>query len=712
MERVVIVGAGLYGLIAAKTYLQVVGTHEEGQLTESAIPSCFSKTNYTANSPGCHLLVLDAGSDIGGTWAEDRLYPNLLSQNSYGLYEFSDMSLADTVPDEDNDGDSQFIPGWKINRYLHAWVTKWGLSKHIKLNSKVMRISRLETQEWNLTVQILGDNGNRIITSIICDKLILATGLTSIPNLPNIPTTQNPNRNQKHIIHATEIGTWSRTHLGYRPLPKPSKPTHKQLEEDSDPPDSPGSKIRSVVVYGGAKSSFDLVHFFATLHRKDPTLHLKFTPSDPVQVHWIIRDNGLGPSWMVPPTSSLPNGQVVASDKAASIRFLHHLSPCSYELPKRVYFRPWKSGEDSWFARLFHGNPLGRWAIRRFWRSIDRELEEFAQYESDEKMRKLRPSKSIISCGASVGIANQQNLWEAIRSPNVEIYRSSIQSIMEPKQQGENLLTHNPGTSLSMSNGEQIEDIDLIIHATGYQPIVPINFQPPSLRPQLGLSAILSPEDAHNEPQQQSLLHIPSDQVSQNQYNYWNSIDLNLRPGIKSRLLSSGCIPIEEETPSSKDTSIPYRLFRRMVAPDLLAKGDRSFVVLGVVLTSTIAVVAEIQALWATAFLTGGLDKDSDTAKGNISGQPESIDLKAFPKEDMEHSISEDVVLGSLTGSGLEVDAINYNDLLLRDLGLNPYRLGGGLLKELIGVYEPRVYAGIVEEWMIRREFLELSSLS
>lgn len=50
--------------------------------------------------------------------------------------------------------------------------------------------------------------------------------------------------------------------------------------------------------------------------------------------------------------------------------------------------------------------------------------------------------------------------------------------------------------------------------------------------------------------------------------------------------------------------------------------------------------------------------------------------------------------------------------MLMRDLGLNPYRLGGGRLKELTGVYEPRVYAGIVEEWCIRREFLYLSSLA
>lgn len=225
--------------------------------------------------------------------------------------------------------------------------------------------------------------------TVICDKLVLATGLTSIPNLPDIISPQNPQRTSKHVIHAKETGTWSRTHLGYHPLPK----TNETIQSPGKLHSS-GSKIRAVVVYGGAKSSFDLVHFFATLHRKDPTLHLKFAPGDPVQVHWIIRDTGVGPSWMVPPTSSLPNGTALPSDKAASIRFLHHLSPCSYELPKRLSLRAWCSNwEGSWIARLFHGNFLGRWVIRRFWKSIDYGLEGFAQYGTDAKMQKLRPTK-------------------------------------------------------------------------------------------------------------------------------------------------------------------------------------------------------------------------------------------------------------------------------------------------------------------------------
>ena len=136
--------AGLYGLVAAKTYLQVAGVYDQHEQPHDApdlsndIPYCFTGSRRSVNDVhGCHLLVLDAGSDIGGTWAEERLYPNLLSQNSYGLYEFSDLPLSDAVPDQHTEAEKQFIPGWKINRYLHRWIKKWGLRKHIKLNWKV-----------------------------------------------------------------------------------------------------------------------------------------------------------------------------------------------------------------------------------------------------------------------------------------------------------------------------------------------------------------------------------------------------------------------------------------------------------------------------------------------------------------------------------------------------------------------------------------------
>ncbi|KAJ5170037.1 uncharacterized protein N7500_002820 [Penicillium coprophilum] len=708
MERVVIVGAGLYGLIAAKTYLQIVGAYDEKGTTNGTeeivdIPLCFAGSIDASQitSSERRLLVIDSASDIGGTWAEERLYPNLLSQNSYGLYEFSDLPLSDVVPEEHaDDTHNQFIAGWKINRYLHAWVEKWQLKKHIRLNWKVDDITRLETKEWQLNISVLTSPARRI--TIICDKLVLATGLTSVPNTPDTKESSLASDNPNPVIHAKDIGEWAREHLGYQPLKAPKSDTVGIPAKESAYP-----QLRSVAVYGGAKSSFDLVHFFATLHRNDSKLHLKSTQDSPIQVHWIIRDRGVGPAWMVPPMSTLPNGDTVASDKAASTRLITHLTPCCYEIPKRLSLG--SSGglhwEGSWLARLFHGNPVGRWWVRWLWRSIDKGLEETAQYSSDAKMEMLRPENSVVSCASGIGIANQGDLWETIRLPHVNVYRSSITEIVASEP--EKTTGSSTKASVHLSDSNCIDEVDLVVHATGYKPIVPIRFQPASLRLELGLSALVdsgcedSPESCEIPAGTPERIRGPLESSIRDRIQHWEDLDQRSEVMVRKTLNATRCAFTDRSPPSWAQSHrlVPYRLFRRMVAPELVAQGDRSFATLGVILSSTIAVVAEVQALWVAAFLTGGLESPMDTKSDPLK----ALSLETLSLQAMENAISEDVVLGSLTGTGLEVEAIQYNDMLLRDLGLNPNRLGGGFYTELTGVYRPSVYAGIVDEWKKNR---------
>ncbi|CAI7592139.1 unnamed protein product [Penicillium palitans] len=706
MERVIIVGAGLYGLIAAKTYLQLVASDENTKSTDTdkiaEIPTCFTENidASPAASSESRLLVIDSASDIGGTWAEERLYPNLLSQNSYGLYEFSDLPLSDVVPEEHtDDAHNQFIAGWKINRYLRAWVEKWQLEKHIRLNWTVDNISRLETKEWKLNITVSSAPGRQI--TIICDKLVLATGLTSVPNMPDPTGPSMASHNRVPVIHAKDVGDWAREHLGYQPLRAPEPETGSIPVQSS-----PYPQLRSVAIYGGAKSSFDLVHFFATLHRNDSRLHLKSTQKDLVQVHWIIRDRGVGPAWMVPPMSTLPNGDTVASDKAASSRLLTHLTPCCYETPKRLSLGP--SGglhwEGSWLARLFHGNPIGRWWIRWLWRSIDKGLEDTAQYGSDPKMEKLRPENSVVSCASGIGIANQGDLWETIRLAHVNVYRSTITDIVATRP--ERSTDSSTKASVHLADSNCINEVDLVIHATGYKPIVPIRFEPASLRLELGLSALVNSRDGDNCENREipaetpERINGPLEATANDRIQHWEDLDRQSEVMVRKTLNATRCALTDRSPPSWAESHklVPYRLFRRMVAPELVARGDRSFATLGVILSSTIAVVAEVQALWVAAFLTGGLDSPVD-----INSTPnQALSLGNLSLEAMENVISEDMVLGSLTGTGLEVEAIQYNDMLLRDLGLNPHRLGGGLYTELTGVYKPSVYAGIVDEWKSR----------
>jgi hypothetical protein len=80
---------------------------------------------------------------------------------------------------------------------------------------------------------------------------------------------------------------------------------------------------------------------------------------------------------------------------------------------------------------------------------------------------------------------------------------------------------------------------------------------------------------------------------------------------------------------------------------------------MGAVYSGAVALVAEVQALWAVAFLTGGLDGGQDGPLSN-SGR-------------VYESIAEDVVWGRLTGVGLNVDAIKVSALAQMD---RPFLIG------------------------------------
>ncbi|KAL4923527.1 uncharacterized protein BDV17DRAFT_296241 [Aspergillus undulatus] len=467
MPQIVVVGAGFYGLVAAKTYLQVTEPYNNTTTTTTKDKdNSESDSSKDENDLVGDVLIIDFASDIGGTWAEERLYPNLLSQNSYGQYEFSDISLKEAVPD-DPAGEKE-------------------------------------------------------------------------------------------------------------PLPAP----------------------RLVVVYGGAKSAFDFIHLFGLLHHNSESLNLETRPTDPMQVHWIIREEGHGPEMMTRPTAQLGT-KTVPSDQAVCTRrrIIETMGTCVNKIPKRVV---WPSGcsiprlEGSWGRRLLHRNPLGRALIRQLWKGVDADIADFAKHGSH---------------------------------PNLE---SSVQ--------------RQEDTTFHLADGTVIE-ADLAVHAIGWKSSYPILFDPPELGAQLGLPC-LSESNASRawEPLGQS-------------------VDFRLRYDLDPSLFKN-------EMPRIQNT---YRLFRCLTSPSLVAEGDRSFAVL--------------RAVYIGA---GGVCYDIE-------------DGPVADCEAMYESVANDAVWSRLTGIGLNIETLMYNDQLLRDLGLDPYREGGWWRKELMAVYGPRSYAKIVEEWMALR---------
>lgn len=77
--------------------------------------------------------------------------------------------------------DDGLIPGSCMYHYLTEYATKFGLIDRIRFESGVRKLTRSEDEAlWNL--QLENNKGN-----LPCEKIIVATGLTSQPYIPIIP---------------------------------------------------------------------------------------------------------------------------------------------------------------------------------------------------------------------------------------------------------------------------------------------------------------------------------------------------------------------------------------------------------------------------------------------------------------------------------------------------------------------------------------------
>lgn len=150
----VVVGAGWYGLAAAK--------------------------QYRSTCPEASLVVLESQSSLGGTWADHRLYPGLKSNNLLGTYEYPDFPM-DSATFKINTG--EHIPGDVINNYLKAYAAHFGITDLVRLQTKVLVAEHQDTAAggWVLTVA----NSRQEETKVFARRLIIATGLTSEAFLPH-----------------------------------------------------------------------------------------------------------------------------------------------------------------------------------------------------------------------------------------------------------------------------------------------------------------------------------------------------------------------------------------------------------------------------------------------------------------------------------------------------------------------------------------------
>lgn len=128
---------------------------------------------------------MDGQSTLGGTWAEERLYPSLKTNNMLGTLEYPDFPMT-TARFGVKAG--EHVPGRVVHEYLQAYADEFGIADHIRLRTKVLSAEHQETAEggWILTVTASPDATDKQKQKrMTARRLIIATGLTSDAFLPH-----------------------------------------------------------------------------------------------------------------------------------------------------------------------------------------------------------------------------------------------------------------------------------------------------------------------------------------------------------------------------------------------------------------------------------------------------------------------------------------------------------------------------------------------
>ncbi|RKK75148.1 hypothetical protein BFJ69_g7897 [Fusarium oxysporum] len=208
---VIIVGTGVGGLAAAKTYLEL--------------------------DPEADILLLEKRSGLGGVWAEENCYDGLKTNNLRGTYEFTDFPLDDSYGVKDG----EHIPGLVLYKYMTDFAVKFDIFRRIHFNVNIHTIEKLDQDGWELVGEdSTGSEKRPVQVSYRCEKLIMCTGLASTPNPVSYPGRESFG---KPVLNHGQLKV--------------------EAHEVASDPD-----VKSVTIVGASKTGYDAVQLMASRGKK------------------------------------------------------------------------------------------------------------------------------------------------------------------------------------------------------------------------------------------------------------------------------------------------------------------------------------------------------------------------------------------------------------------------------------------------------------
>ncbi len=235
---------------------------------------------------------------------------------------FSDTPLT-LPPDAENYHD--IFESKYVTKYLEDYVDEHvyngrSLRDRICFRMKVRKIEKHDNT-WRLSARRIEKEEE----TIDCARLVIATGHTSIPNMPTLPEQR---LFKGSILHQKEFGKASGTILA-------------------------SDSYTSVTILGGGKSAADMVYDSVKAGKK---------------VSWIIRETGEGPAAFA---GAAGKGPYRNGPEIAATRMLSALSPSCF-------------APISWWTRLIHGSKFGRSIVAKIWLGADQACSDLAKFQHRE----------------------------------------------------------------------------------------------------------------------------------------------------------------------------------------------------------------------------------------------------------------------------------------------------------------------------------------
>ncbi|KAL8969231.1 MAG: hypothetical protein Q9197_004446 [Variospora fuerteventurae] len=390
------------------------------------------------------------------------MYADFYTQTPVKMAEFSDRPMTPPPAEEQYHG---FFPGRYTTAYLEAYIdnhTYAGqtIRDRIIFSSTVDRVvktspsssspsttgkekeeeeeeesSSSSAAQWTITY----NTTHQIQTS----KLIDATGMTSQPQIPNLPGSS---AFQGKTLHHKSFG-------------QQQQPLLLKEEEEEDP----SSVRRHICIVGGAKSAADVAYACA----KAPAA----AAAGRREIHWVIREHGNGPcAFFAAPAMS---ERYANSNEGFYNRFLAAF------LPNRFATR-W-----GWLKWVLQGTGLGRWYVQRLWDGFDKGLRAFHDYQREE-------GKEMGS-----GVANHPDFLSII-AKNVHVHRRNISHLSEDS------ITLEPRSDGSSGAEKPLTiPVDVLVYCTGWSANSALF--PPHEAGGMGLSVPLKDADPQTQAHWQQL---------------------------------------------------------------------------------------------------------------------------------------------------------------------------------------------------------------